>query len=183
MVDRAILEAAFRLLAEEGFGALSIEGVAAAADVGRPTVYRRYRTKTDLVTAALLTLSVGPEPDLPEATREALLEMLRRTAASLAMPGSLTMLGSLLGESTRDPELFAIFRDRVFGPRMAAVRAVLEHGVAAGELAAGTDHAVSLDLLFGALLARSLLGEPLDDAWLARVVDAVFTGIAAEFQP
>lgn len=178
--DRAIIEAAFRLLGEQGYQAMSIEAVAAAAGVGRPTVYRRYRSKAELVTAALLELGAGPEPDLPATTRAALLEMLRHTAAAVATPGSLAILGSLLGEAHRDPALLALFRERVFGPRMASVRTVLERGIAAGELSARADPGVAIDLLFGALLARSMLGEPLDDAWLTSVVDSVVTGIAAE---
>lgn len=178
--DQAILAATMRVLATDGYQALTIEAVAAAAGVGRPTVYRRYRSKAELVGDALLALDAGPDRELPALTRDALLEMLHRTAASLAMPGSLTVLGSLLGEAGRDPTLLATFRARVFGPRMAAVAMILERGVAAAELAPGTDVEATIDLLFGALLARSLLGEPLDDAWLARVVECLFAGIAIE---
>ncbi len=178
--DRAILSATLRVLATDGYQALTIEAVAAAAGVGRPTVYRRYRSKAELVSDALLAIDAGPEPELPTPTRDALLEMLRRAAASLAAPGSLTVLGSLLGEAGRDPALLATFRERVFGPRMAAVGMILERGIAAADLVPETDIATTIDLLFGALLARSLLGEPLDDAWLARVVASVLAGIAME---
>ena len=180
LADRAILTATLQVLATEGYQALTIAAVAAAAGVGRPTVYRRYRSKADLVSEALLGLEPGPEPELPARTQPALLELLRRAAASLAMPGSLTVLGLLLGEAGRDPDLLATFREHVFGPRMAVVGLILERGIAAAELVADTDTEATIDLLFGALLARSLIGEPLDDAWLARVVECLLAGIAME---
>ncbi len=178
--DQAILAATLRVLATDGYQALTIESVAAAAGVGRPTVYRRYRSKAEMVSDALLALDAGPDPELQATTRDALLEMLHCAAASLAMTGSLIVLGSLLGEAGRDPALLATFRARVFGPRIAAVAMILDRGVAAAELAPGTDVEATIDLLFGALLARSLIGEPLDEAWLARVVECLYVGIAME---
>ena len=50
--DEAILEAAVDLFAEGGFDGLTMEGVAARADVGKTTIYRRYPCKVDLVIAA-----------------------------------------------------------------------------------------------------------------------------------
>ena len=49
--DRAILMQTLRLLAEQGYAAMSVESVAAAAGVGKATLYRRYRDKRDLVVA------------------------------------------------------------------------------------------------------------------------------------
>ena len=51
--DRAILTATMKLLMECGFSNLSIEGVAAEAGVGKTTIYRRYKGKTQLVIAAM----------------------------------------------------------------------------------------------------------------------------------
>ena len=51
--DRAILKATIELLAEDGFGGLSIEAVAARAGVGKTTVYRRWPSKVPLVVDAL----------------------------------------------------------------------------------------------------------------------------------
>jgi len=178
--DDAILVATLRLLAEHGYQALSIEAVAAAAGVGRPTVYRRYASKADLVAAALAGISSGPEPDLPASTRPALLELERRAATALAVPGTLTVLGSLLAEASRDRALLRLCRERVFGPRIDAIGAVLARGIAAGELRPGADDQATVDLLFGALLARALLGEPADEAWLERVLDTTISGIAVE---
>src|SRR5438477_8145262 len=52
-VDAAILEAAWRLLLEEGYARMSIARVADEARVGRPAIYRRYSSKSELVAAVL----------------------------------------------------------------------------------------------------------------------------------
>ena len=52
-VTRAITEAALRQLLDEGYARLSMESVASEAGVARATVYRRFKDKADLVTAAI----------------------------------------------------------------------------------------------------------------------------------
>ncbi|TMM14432.1 MAG: helix-turn-helix transcriptional regulator [Actinobacteria bacterium] len=54
--DDAILAATLRLLRGRGYRLLSVEGVAAEARVAKTTIYRRYRNKADLATAALATM-------------------------------------------------------------------------------------------------------------------------------
>ena len=51
--DQAILDAALEILNAKGYAGLSIDGVAARAGVGRPTIYRRWPSKPALVIAAL----------------------------------------------------------------------------------------------------------------------------------
>lgn len=41
------------LLAEVGYQAMSIEAIAARAGVGKPTIYRRYSSKEELVADAI----------------------------------------------------------------------------------------------------------------------------------
>ncbi len=48
-----LLDAAGRLVAEHGAGALTMEGVAAAASVGKGTVFRRFGDRTGLLAALL----------------------------------------------------------------------------------------------------------------------------------
>ena len=158
---------------------MSIAAVAAGAGVGRPAVYRRYSSKAEMVTTAIQQMTSGPEPDLPSATHEALRRLLSVASAAFASPGSLAVLGSLLAEQRRDPELLAAFRARIFDPRRAVIHRVVAVGADAGEVAPDADREAVDGLLFGALLARAILGEPLDAAWVDRVVDQLWRGIAA----
>lgn len=178
--DRAILAATVTLLARDGYQSLRMSDVARTAGVGKPTLYRRYANKPDLVAAAIvaLTATPQPEPDLPADTRTALLSLVRSTARALATPGGMTILGSLLAQEQRDPELIEAFRTRVFEPRHAVVTDVLLRGIAAGEVDRSTSVPIVIDVLFGALLARAVLGEPVTEAWLEEVVDLAMRGMA-----
>src|SRR3712207_5473935 len=60
--DDAIRAAILRLLAEVGYGALTMDAVAAEAGVGKATIYRRWRTKHDLVVDTIAELNqIGSE--------------------------------------------------------------------------------------------------------------------------
>jgi AcrR family transcriptional regulator len=57
--EARILQAALRLLAEQGYTRMSLDGVAEEAGVSKPTIYRRWSSKADLATAALRTIQTG----------------------------------------------------------------------------------------------------------------------------
>ena len=79
--DRAILQTALRLLVEQGYDAMSIEGVASAAGVGKTTIYRRYPSKRELIVAAVSSLAdTFSVPTESGDLRADLLVFLRRDA-------------------------------------------------------------------------------------------------------
>lgn len=178
-VDAAILGATLHLLAEVGYQQMSIAAIASAAGIGRPAVYRRYRSKADLVVDAILHITTGPEPDLPADPRGALRVLLSAASGALTSPGAMAVLGSLLAEQRHDPELLAAFKARVFDPRRVIIHRVVEQGINRGEIARDADREAIDSLLFGALLARAILGEPMDETWVERIMDQVWRGIAA----
>lgn len=181
-IDEAILGATLRLLDEHGYQRMSIAAVAEAAGVGRPALYRRYASKADLVVDAISHMASGPEPELPADSRDAVGRLLTAAGGVFASPGGAAILGSLLAELRRDPELLAAFRAQIFEPRRAAVHRVLERGVARGDVAADVDREAVDSLLFGGLLARAILGETVDTDWIDRTLDQVWRGIAAQRQ-
>ena len=54
--DEAILRAALELLVDDGYRALTMEGVRERSGVGKATLYRRYGSKEELVRAAIVHL-------------------------------------------------------------------------------------------------------------------------------
>jgi AcrR family transcriptional regulator len=178
-VDRAILAATERLLREHGYSGMSVESVAAEARVGKAAIYRRYRDKADLAVAALVALrEVGEVPDSGD-TRADLAELvrrLRRTFDGVGMP----LIGTLLAEERRNPELLERFRERAVASGRAQGRAVLSRARERGELRPGADLELALDMLAGSYIARHLAGRRAGRDWAERVADAVVRSVARD---
>lgn len=174
-VDVRILAAAIRQLRERGYAELSVEQVAAEAEVGKASVYRRYRNKADLATAALASAAgrALAEP-LPADTRDALVEYLVRIERTMAKVG-LGVLAALLEE--RDPELLALHRERVINMGRRGGEAILERARARGELRDDIDAAAVMQMLVGSLLTRKIAGPTASD-WPAGAVDMLLRGLA-----
>jgi AcrR family transcriptional regulator len=176
-VDAAILEAAVRLMREQGYGRMSIEGVATAAGVGKAAIYRRYRDKADLAAAAVAALrDAGEVPDSGDA-RADLAELLRRLRAAIEFAG-FSVLGTMLVEERNHPVLLERFRERAIGPGRDQGRAVLERARERGELRPDADIDLALDMLAGSYFARHLAGIRYPRDWEKRVVDALWRSIA-----
>src|SRR3954453_15323831 len=88
----AILQAALGQLLERGYGGMSMDGVAAAAGVGKPAIYRRHRNKAELLGAGIR--SILPVLDVPDtgSTREDI-----RTITAQARPMTEGPIGRLIG--------------------------------------------------------------------------------------
>lgn len=174
--DVAILDAALRQLRARGFAELSIEGVAAEAGIGKATVYRRYRNKADLASAAFASIASQQfDAAQPEGTRDALIDHMRRFERGTGEVG-LDVIASLLGERS-DPELLELHRERVVRRGRARAQAILRRGQERGELRADLDLDAAVEMLYGSLFARRLAGGTESD-WPDAVVDTLFAGLA-----
>lgn len=179
--DAAIVSATLRLLAESGYGALTMEAVAAQAGVGKATLYRRFPNKQQLVIEAVATLNEQPEPAGDLGVRDelvALLEAIRRkSSSSLAA----RIWPRLVGESVDNPDLMSSYREQVLLPRRARFAAVLRRGLDEGLLRADLDVEHAIDLLIGPMAYRNMLSAaaPPGPDLAARIVDDVLAGLAA----
>ena len=153
-----ILRAALDLVERVGFRAVSMEAIAEEAAVARTTVYRRWPNKATLVMDAFLT-EVEPGIDFP--TGSSPIESLRTQMSLLARAFRSKrgiLVRSLLAEAQFDPELKSAFLERWILKRRAAATSVIRAAIEAGELAAGTDPEVLLDVLYGGLYYWLLIG-------------------------
>jgi AcrR family transcriptional regulator len=176
--DRAILSTALRLLVEQGYDRMSIEGVAAAAGVGKPTIYRRYATKRDLVIAAVSSLAAAmPAPPDTGDLRSDLYTLLRQTFEVFRSGVGFAMVGTLLVKEREDPELMGRFREAVLRPRTEMAARLLGRGIARGALRADFPVDIAVQMVGGAIFARHLSGQPEDEAWMRSVLDTLWTGI------
>jgi AcrR family transcriptional regulator len=179
--DKAIIEATLELLADVGVAGLSIEQVAAAAGVGKATIYRRWKSKEDLVVDALASMS-ELLPELPgTSVRDDLVLLVDHIRQRHQGPAG-QMLLCVTHEGDRFPEMRRRYFDLVVAPRRAAVRAVLERGRASGELRSDIDLDVAELLVTGPMLTAAKLRaetKPLAEELAARLVDAALDGLRA----
>jgi AcrR family transcriptional regulator len=175
--DRAILDATIGLLYEEGYSRMSMEAVAEAAGVGKTTVYRRYRDKADLVTAAIASMPGMDEmPDSGD-TRADLLQMLQSVVRSKQRVQDMRLVGTLWAEQERNPELVKLFRERVIGPRRKMMLAILRRGQERGEVREDVDAGLVLEMLIGAHFARQFNGRPFPRDWAGQVVETIWPAL------
>jgi AcrR family transcriptional regulator len=169
-LDPAILQAAEQQLRERGYAGMTLSSVAAAAGTTVPSLRRRYRDKNTLVAAVIDSLRIDPlrAPNGPPRARAtAVLENFQR---NLRRPNSMALLGTLLAEEARRPELIGRFREHLVRPRRQALRDVLSVGIATGELAEDLDLDVAVNMLIGSFYARYISHGAIPANWSRRAL-------------
>ena len=163
-VDDAIAAAALALLLEHGFARMTIEAVAKAAGVGKPAIYRRFSDKASLVAHVISRqLPVLEAPDLGDPR----VELWRAVQQGLPAdgPSYVGLIGGLIAEQDRHPELIEAFRHSILLPRRAMVRAIIERGQTRGEIRRDIDPETALELMAGPFLARVFAGLDTGPRW------------------
>jgi AcrR family transcriptional regulator len=178
-VDAAILGATLELLAAGGYEALSIEAVAAAAGVGKASVYRRFAGKEQLVVEAVASLIEPLEPPAGSSVRDelvALLEAVRRKSSS-SLAGKI--FPRLLGAAADSPALMARYREQVLDPRRRRFLDLLARGVDQGLVRPDVDLDHAVDLLVGPMAYRNLIrtDPPPGPELAGRIVDDVLVAL------
>jgi AcrR family transcriptional regulator len=179
--DRAILQATIELLAEEGFGGLSIEAVAARAGVGKTTVYRRWPSKIPLVVDALTHLKTPASVVICEdtSTRDALVRVLSEGIKAHPNEPVDRILAGIVGAMSQDPELADAVRSGLLSKRRDSVFALIERGKVRGEIRPDADVEVVADLLGGPIVMRRMItGRPVNARFVRLIVAAILDGVA-----
>jgi AcrR family transcriptional regulator len=159
--DAAILRAAVDLIVERGIDQTSMEGIAKRAGVAKVTVYKRWKSKEDLLAEAI-EKAREDIPTLGE-VREAsalpqLVEtLLPRWGETLADPRYRALAARLLGAGPSHPALLAAYRHHHVLPRRQQAAALLRRAQDEGVLAPTADIDVLLDMMEGAVIQHLLL--------------------------
>jgi AcrR family transcriptional regulator len=180
--DRAILEATRELIAELGVYEFRTEDVAARAGVGKGAIYRRYRSKGELVTAAIAAL-VSEEIVVPDtgSTRSDLLLLMREAVELYRGSVASRLMPNLVSAIVQKPELARAVRDGFLAGRRSALAEVLRRGVARGDLRPDLDLELALDVLGGPLFYRLLVtGGPIDEQLAEGVADLILRGFSPD---
>ena len=169
-LDQAILAAAARQLGEVGYARMSLEAVAAAAGTTVPSLRRRYRNKAELAAGVIVSLRVEEPPASAPTPRAHALAILENFHSNLRAIPALAVLGSLLAEEERHPELLQLFKTRLVEPR----RALLRQALAAGDLPDSADLDALTSMLIGSFYGRYVTIAGIPDDWPDRVLSAIW---------
>ncbi|MBV9465824.1 MAG: TetR/AcrR family transcriptional regulator [Solirubrobacterales bacterium] len=169
-LEGRILAAAEQRLREHGYAGMSIEAVASAAGTSVPSVRRRYRDRPALAAAVIDAWRVEPLPQAGGPARQRALAILENFRRNLSLGDSMPLLGTLLAEEGRHPELIERFRARLVKPRRAMLAAAIAEGVAAGALSPDTEVDALANMLIGSFYARHVARGVIPRDWARRVL-------------
>ena len=175
-LERAILDAAWEQLTAEGYGHFTIDTVAARAQTSTPVLYRRWKTREDLLRATVRHRGAADPPAIPDTgtLRGDLLALLARANSDRNPMVALisSMLGSYYNQTGPTP---AELRDAFLSQRGSVVEQVINRAVERGEIdpARLTPRIVELPFaLFRHEMMMTL--KPVPDHVLRQIVDDIF---------
>ncbi|WP_040813523.1 TetR/AcrR family transcriptional regulator [Nocardia concava] len=178
-VREAVLRAAGDLLAESGYATLDLAEVAARAEVGKTTVYRRWRTPAGLVADLLVEMAETSLPHSDTGTlRGDLLENARLVGKTLSDPRQGRLFRAVIAAATSDDTAATALR-AFYATRLAEWSPCVEAAIARGEVPPGTDSRAVLSAVSAPLYYRLLAsGDPVDAAAISAAAEAA--ALAAE---
>ena len=170
----AILVAARELLERGGLTAVTIEAISQKAGVSRPTIYRYWPNAPAVAMAAFLeTTGAADAARSPRTALAALRAQLHALADAFAAPAGRSV-AAMVAAAQSETELAKAFRNEFIARNRDATRALLERCVADKAIEAPGDMELTLDLVFGPLFYRLLMGHaPITRGFVDRLLETV----------
>ncbi|MCT7658340.1 TetR/AcrR family transcriptional regulator [Mycobacterium deserti] len=167
-VDDGIADATLALLRAKGPKAVTVEAVTARSGIAKTTIYRRYRDRRDMLSAALSRLTT-PEPLAVDAQPEDRLRWLIQEAVKAIDAGiGFGGLAALLTDD--DPDFTKLFR-RILARQRAELESVIAAAKADGSFRADLDGATLVDAIVGAHIAERARTGRVAAGWESRLFD------------
>ncbi|WEX87804.1 TetR/AcrR family transcriptional regulator [Sinorhizobium garamanticum] len=179
MARARVLKAAHDILTEDGFGRLTVEAVAAKSGVGKPTIYRQWANASELAMAALMSGDTGAFDEGGTNLRSALTAQMRSLIQAFATTRG-RQIAMTLAAADPDSEFTKAFRNQVILSSREAGRALLLEAAARGEIMLPQDVDVLLDMIYGPVFYRLLVGHrPLDASFADNIVAIALEVVAS----
>lgn len=178
--EKRVLTSTFELVGSKPPGQVSINDIAAAANVAKQTIYRWWPSRTAVILDALVTGTMKATP-FPETNNiRADFEAHLRTVIKLFNSPTGRIVREMLAEAQTDPTIANEFRQRFWQPRRDLSQARLERGIELGLVRADLDHEIVLDAIYGPLWTRLVIGHlPMKPTHAAAITSAIWPGIDA----
>jgi AcrR family transcriptional regulator len=181
---RAVLDAVHALVETGGYGAATIDAIAARSGVAKTTIYRWWPNRATLVVDLLVQISsaAAPPPAGSDAIQALRTELRLVAEAAHGVPGRLLI--SLLGEAERDPDIRTALLHGLFNPRRRATARVIRRAQRSGALRRDVPPLLATDLLYGPLFYRRFVRhEAVNGRFVNEVFESVLAGLLVPRAP
>jgi AcrR family transcriptional regulator len=175
-----LLDAAEALILEQGISGFTVEGLFQRTGIAKTTIYRHWPSRSDLLAAAIDSMSAhASTPDTGSLRRDLLTYFVTGARSLEGSPlGKMASLAGIVEAGQRDPEVVAAVK-RTSTLMLGTMRELLERGRARGEVRDDRDLGAAANTLVGAIFIRTVfLDARLSDEYLADVVDTVIEGLS-----
>lgn len=158
-IEEAIINSTRKLLATKGYSSMTIGDIVTDAGVTRPTLYRRWPNKYELVVDAIRhglrkQREEYPPLNLDALTpREAMVEAVRRLNPRFHNPRAMTLHGNFMAEAERAPGLLEQMREQGNQPRCQELGDVITALQERGAVRQDVDVDMIVSLAFGSYFA------------------------------
>nr|WP_281389784.1 TetR/AcrR family transcriptional regulator [Pelagibacterium limicola] len=152
-------EAALDVLAQGGFGAFTMEAVAAHSEIAKSTLYRHWPDRMALLSDALETLNLQPrrsEPLQQDELRARVIELLTHLASVLENSRVAKVIPALIDAAEHYPQV-ASFLHTYSATRRQTLVALLREGVTIGELPPDFDAELAALMMSGPIFYCRLM--------------------------
>ncbi len=155
-IDAAVRAAVETLLAREGYAGTTVERVAAHAGVGRGALYRRWRSKAEMIFATVVHSADLPAPVDTGTLEGDLVALAERIAELTETAQARAALSGIVADAASDPALARVFEDGLFAAERRYVSRILTRARGVGELGRGADAELVRRMLVGPIALTPL---------------------------
>jgi AcrR family transcriptional regulator len=175
-VEDRIGEATLDLLRSGGPRAVTVEAVASASGVAKTTIYRRYRHRREMLSAALshivTPLSLDPQTTPAERVRWFIQHAIEIIEDGVGLGGVAAML------TDDDPEFNAAFR-QILTQQRGRLAAAIDASKIDGSIRSDIDSQTLIDAVVGAYVAEHARSETVADGWEDRLFEFFWPAVRA----
>jgi AcrR family transcriptional regulator len=177
-IDAAILQATVDELIERGFLAASMESIAHRAGIAKTTLYRRWANTTELTIEAIRTFDAEND-DVPEGSvRDQLVWLTDGMRRKWGDPRYAAVMRRIAADGSAQPQMYREARDRLIGPHIQRLNAVLSRGVDEGLIRSDVDIEWVRQLITSPVMAAAMtLRGAVCEAQMETTVDTVLRGL------
>ncbi|WP_193607383.1 TetR/AcrR family transcriptional regulator [Nocardioides lijunqiniae] len=175
-IEERILGAAQTLIAETGYDALTMEAIAERAGVGKPTVYRRYANRDEVVFALNVAGSAPVEQVDTGSLRGDIRAVVRAVVPTIDSPAARATLGQQIGKAIAEDRANQAFLETTGGSSDTYMLPIWKRGLARGEIDPALDYVTARTAL-GTAVIFSLALYRLDPDCVDQIADMWVAGV------